>query len=169
MQEIAEEARIDLDGFYRHFASKQALYEELAAVRSRSLLDEAERLVEAGLAPEEELRTLTHAMVSHFTDHPTALPLFLHTRFLSDWGMESRLSATQDLYEAGRLQLQQCLRRLVASGRLRPWPLEFLTGLYLDVLQACLQFHVRHFSQEEGSGCTERVLDCFFHGAQDQL
>jgi AcrR family transcriptional regulator len=168
MQEIAEEARIDLDGFYRHFASKQALYEELATSRSRSLLEEAERLAEAGLAPEEELRTLTYALVSHFNDHPNALPLFLHTRFLADWGMESRLSATQDLYATGRLQLQQCLRRMVASGRLRPWPLELLTELYLDVLQACLQFHYRHFSEEEGSGCVERVLDCFLHGAGDQ-
>jgi AcrR family transcriptional regulator len=167
MQEIAAEAQVDLQGFYDCFPSKQALYEELSASLNQAFLAEARQLAEVSLAPLEELRALTFTLVRHFHDRPAALSVYVHFRFLFDWGMESRFSSLHGTYENGRAQVQRCIAGLAATGRLRPLPPEFLTQLYLDILQACLNYHQRHH-HEEVPACVARILDCFLHGAGER-
>jgi len=164
MHEIADEAQIGVQGFYEYFPSKQALYEELFINRAQEFQASAQNIADTGLAPEEEIRALTFALVRHFHDHPSALPIFVRSRSAFDWGMESRLPATLSIYEAGRMQLQRCIAKLADSGLLRPLPLEFLTELYLDILQACLQFNYRYRNNEEVHVCVGRTLECFLHG-----
>jgi AcrR family transcriptional regulator len=168
MHDIADEAQIGVQGFYEYFPSKQALYEELLISRAQEFQASARAIAEAGLPPEDEIRALTFALVRHFHDHPSALPLFVRSRADFDWEMESRLPGTLSIYEAGRVQFQQCIAKLADSGLLRPLPLEFMTELYLDVLQACLQFNYRHRNNEEVHVCVGRALECFLHGAGER-
>jgi AcrR family transcriptional regulator len=164
MGEIADEAQIGVQGFYEYFPSKQALYEELLVSRAQEFQASARDVAEAGLPPEEEIRALTFALVRHFHDHPSALPVFVRSRADFDWEMESRMPSALSIYEAGRVQLHRCIAKLADSGLLRPLPLEFMTELYLDVLQACLQFNFRHRNNEEVHVCVGRALECFLHG-----
>jgi AcrR family transcriptional regulator len=164
VHEIAEEARIGLQGFYDHFPSKQALYEELLIGLAHEFQTSAQTIAEAGLPPGEEIHALTFALVRHFHDHPFALPVFVQSRSLFDWGLQSQFPATLSLYEAGRAHLQRCIARLATSGLLRPLPLAFMTELYLDVLQACLHFNQRYCNNEEVHVCVGRALECFLHG-----
>jgi AcrR family transcriptional regulator len=168
MHEIAEEARVGVQGFYECFPSKKALYEEFFISRAQEFQDSAWAIAEADLAPEEEIRALTFALVRHFHDHPSALPVFVRSRSVFDWGMESGLPAVSSIYEAGRLQLQRCIAKLADAGLLRPLPLEFMTELYLDILQACLQFNYRYRNNEEVHVCVGRTLECFLHGTGER-
>lgn len=164
MGEIADEAKIGVPGFYEYFPTKQALYEELLISSAREFQASAQDIAEAGLPPEDEIRALTFALVRHFHDHPSALPIFIRSRADFDWGMEPRLPTTSSIYEACRVQLLRCIAKLADLGLLRPLPLEFMTELYLDVLQASLQFNYRHRNNEEVHVCVGRALECFLHG-----
>ena len=168
VHEIADEAHIGVQGYYECFPSKQALYDELFISSAQAFQSSARTIAEAGLPPGEEIHALTFALVRHFHDHPFALPVFVHSRSIFDWGMESRELATLSIYAAGRAQLQRCIAKLADSGVLRPLPLEFLTELYLDVLQACLQFNYRHRNNEEVHVCVGRALECFLHGTGER-
>jgi len=168
MREIAEEAQIGVQGFYEYFPSRQALYEEMSISRAQAFQASARDIAEAGLPAEEEIRALTFALVRHFHDHPFALPVFVHSRSIFDWGMESRFPATVGIYAAGREQLQRCIAKLAESGLLRPFPLEFLTELYLDILQASLQFNYRYRNNEEVHAVVGRTLECFLHGTGER-
>jgi AcrR family transcriptional regulator len=167
-KQIANEAQIGMRGFYEHFPSKEALYEELAVTRGQALLTEARRLHEADLEPREELKGLTFILVGHFHDHPTSLPTLVWSRSIFDWGLESRFLGTQAIYDAFRNHLKNCLSRLVSGGQLKPMPLEFLTELYLDVFQACLQYNHRNGNHEEVHICVARILECFLNGAGER-
>ena len=168
MHEIADEAQIGVQGFYEFFPSKQALYEELLVSRAQEFQASARDIAEAGLPPEDEIRALTFALVRHFHDHPSALPVFVRSRADFDWATEPRMPTTLNIYEAGRMQLQRCIAKLADLGLLRPLPLEFMTELYLDILQACLQFNYRHRNNEEVHVCVGRALECFLHGAGER-
>jgi AcrR family transcriptional regulator len=168
MHEIADEAQIGVQGFYDYFPSKQALYDELFINRAQEFQASARDVAEAGLPPEDEIRALTFALVRHFHDHPSALPVFVRSRTDFDWAMESRHSTILATYEAGRVQLHRCIAKLADSGLLRPLPLDFMVELYLDVLQACLQFNYRHRNNEEVHVCVGRTLECFLHGAGER-
>ena len=168
MHEIADEAQICVQGFYEYFPSKQALFEELLISRAQEFQTSARDIAEAGLSPEDEIRALTFALVRHFHDHPSALPVYVRSRADYDWAMESRLPATLSIYEACRVQLHRCIAKLADSGLLRPLPLDFMTELYLDVLQACLQFNYRHRNNEEVHVCVGRAVECFLHGTGER-
>jgi AcrR family transcriptional regulator len=168
MHEIADEAQIGVQGFYEYFPSKRALYDELLISRAQEFQASARDIAEAGLPPEDEIRALTFALVRHFHDHPSALPVYVRSRAEFDWAMEPRLPATLSIYEACRVQLGRCIAKLADSGLLRPLPLDFMTELYLDVLQACLQFNYRHRNNEEVHVCVGRALECFLHGTGER-
>jgi len=166
--EIADEAQMGVQGVYEYFPSKRALYEELFIIRAQEFQASARDIAEAGLPPEDEIRALTFALVRHFHDHPSALPVFVRSRADSDWVMEPGVPTSPEIYEAGRAQLQRCIAKLADAGLLRPLPLEFLTELYLDVLQACLQFNYRYRNNEEVHVCVGRTLECFLHGTGER-
>ena len=164
MNEIAAEAQMGVQGFCEYFPSKQALYEELFVSRAQEFQVSARTIAEAGLSPEEEIRAFTFALVRHFHDHPFALPVFVQSRSVIDWGMAPPFPTTLSIYEEGRAQLQGCIAKLANSGLFRPLPLAFLTELYLDILQACLQFNQRYRNNEEVHVCVGRAIECFMHG-----
>jgi AcrR family transcriptional regulator len=168
MHEIADEAQIGVQWFYEYFPSKKALYEEFFVSRAQEFQASARAIAEADLSPGEEIRALTFALARHFHDHPSALPVFVRSRSVFDWGVESRLPAILSIYETGRVLLQRCIARLADAGLLRPLPLEFMTELYMDILQACLQFNYRYSNNEEVHVCVGRTLECFLHGTGER-
>jgi AcrR family transcriptional regulator len=168
LHEIAEEAQVGIQRFYEFFPTKEALYQEMQLLHARAFQNSARDIPDTGLSAEAELRALTFAVVRHFHDHPAALPVFVRFRSVSDWGLESRFTASLSIYQACRAQFQQCIAKLADSGRLRPLPLDFLTELYLDILQACLHFQHRCRIGEEVSVCVARVLESFLQGAGER-
>jgi AcrR family transcriptional regulator len=168
LQEIAEEAQIGIHRFYEFFQSKEALYQEMQLLRAREFQTCARGVTDAGLSAEAELRALTFVLVRHFFDHPAALPVFVRARAVFDWGMESRYIASLKIYQACRAQFQECIAKLADAGQLRPLPLEFLTELYLDILQACLYFQHRCRKGEAVPACVARVLESFLQGAGER-
>jgi AcrR family transcriptional regulator len=167
MGEIAREAGIDVGRFYDFFPSKAALFMEVSARSVQDFQNKADLPSLVDSPPEEELRALTYCLVRHFDENPSSLPLFIQTRSIIDWGLESMFQEQHGGYEAGRARLRRCMGRLVEGGRLRPMPLEFLTELYLDILHACLHFNHRHLDHQEVPGCVMRALDVFLHGVGD--
>jgi AcrR family transcriptional regulator len=168
MHEIAEEAQVGIQRCYECFPTKEALYQEMHLLHAKAFQTCARDITDTGLSAEAELRALTFAVVRHFYDRPFALPVFVRSRSVFDWGLESRFTATLSIYQACRAQFQQCIAKLADSGRLRPLPLAFLTELYLDILQACLHFQHRCPNDEEVPACVARAIDSFLLGAGER-
>lgn len=165
MQEVASEAQIGMQGLYEHFPSKQELYEQVILQRAMAYQSQAEAILLRPGSPLELVRALATVYVQQFQDQPWRLPTFIRDRMHVDWQLDSRFSPRlREIYEGERAHLKGLIVRALERGELRPLDPDFLTQLFLDVLQASLHYSHHHRHDEEVSACVNRALDCLLNG-----
>jgi AcrR family transcriptional regulator len=165
MQEVAAEAQIGMQGLYEHFPSKQELYEQLILQHAQAFHARAEAIVHREAPALEVLRELSLAYAEQFKHRPMSLPTFIRDRVHFDWGFNSRFSPRfREIYEVDRAHLKNLIIRATAEGALDPQDPDYLTQLWLDVLQASLYHSHRNLPEEDVNACVDRALNCLLRG-----
>ena len=166
MQEVAAEAQIGMQGLYEHFPSKQDLYEQIILQRAEELSGRGDEALDSSTDAMEALHRLARAYADLFRERPMFLPMFAMEKIRYDWNIESRFTARiHEVYERERGRVADLIARLRDAGKLRQLPVEFMTHLCMDALNASLWYHHRYETDEEVDTCVERAMRCFLAGA----
>ncbi|RZU60966.1 TetR/AcrR family transcriptional regulator [Zhihengliuella halotolerans] len=134
IRHIAEDAGLSVGSIYRHYASKEALFDELLAQASTGLAAAAEELAGVG-DPLELVRGFTREVLTDFARGGTAAEFYLvvNQGFLTDTpaGTAARLALAQrSLWEA----FADLVRRGQATGRFVAGDPAQLTACYFAML-----------------------------------
>ena len=120
-----------------------------------------------GLPALQELRAQTYALARHFSEHPSALPIFIGSKTAPDWEIEACSPASlRAIYEEGREQLRRVLSHSVQSDLVRPLPLDLLTDLYLAVLQVSFHDQFRRDQVMDVPACVDQTMAFFLDGTR---
>jgi AcrR family transcriptional regulator len=165
MQEIAAEAGIGMHGLYRHFPSKQELYEEIILLRVNEI-SERTRAALAGASPTQRLHMLAVAHSRFFLEHPHFFPLFVTRRLSRDWGLKTKLGKALDKCMAEvDDQLGDAILAAVKKGELRPLGTELLMAAVKGIFDSVIQFHLLQDKRGDAEACASEMEELFFRGA----
>ena len=165
MQEVAREAGIGMNGLYRHFTSKQKIYEEIVLAR----IEEISRRLEVALEnaePSERVRLLAVEYARFYLERPQFFPLFAARKLSRDWGLKTRVGKRLERCMAGMEgQVAAAIDAAVAKGLLRPLGTELLSAVVIGIFMSVIQHHLLRAKSQDAEACAAEMLDLFFRGA----
>ena len=164
MQAIAKEAGMGMHGLYRHFTSKEQLYEEIVLLR----LEEIAERVEIALADADaagQLRVLAVAHATFFLERPHFFPLHQSRRLARDWGLKTRFGKAIDRCLADvDARLEQAIEAGVKAGLLRPLGTRLLAEVARGIFNSVIQHHLLHAKTRDPEACATEIEEIFFRG-----
>jgi AcrR family transcriptional regulator len=166
MQEIAKQAGIGMHGLYRHFASKQELYEEIVIARLGEI---RERMAAASrnAGPTERLRILAAAHAAHFLARPQFFPVWASHRLGREWQVGSRFGQVLERrLEEVEDQLAKAVAAAAKRGLLRPLGTRLLTDVAIGIFASVIQEELLRGKSRDADACAARMMELFFEGAE---
>ena len=165
MQRIAEEAGIGMNGLYRHFASKQELYEAIVVERLEEIRARLQA-VPPSAAPDERIRRIAAAYAQFFLDRPRFFPLWSTHRLAHDWsvgeGMSRKVAQRVGEVEA---DVARAIAAAVDAGVLRPIGVPLLVGVAIGIFAAVIQHHLLHAKTRDADACAAEMCRLLLEGA----
>jgi len=117
------------------------------------------------LTAHEELRAETFALIRYFNSHPRELSALACPRPNQAYGTGYPIpSPLLEPFKERRENLRRIFAHLVDSDQVRPFPLCFLTQLYLAILQTAFHDQFRENNSMDIPLCVDRILTCFLDG-----
>ncbi len=161
MQLLAEHLNVGKGTLYRYFPSKQELF--LAAVDRvmRQLHEHIEGSLEESDDPLEQIEAAIRTYLAFFAANPDFVELLIQERAI----FKDRKKPTYFQHRETNIERWNALyRSLIAQGRIRPMPVERITGVLSDLVYGTMftnYFTGRHKPFEEQA---RDILDVVFHG-----
>jgi len=160
-QVLADVLKVGKGTLYRYFPSKQELF--LAAVDR--VMHRLREYVEAGIAnvedPLEHVTCGVHAYLSFFAEHPQFVELLIQERAQ----FKDRKQPTYFEHRSANMgRWQELYRRLIAEGRVRAMPVEWITDVISDLLYGTM--FTNYFTGQRCPPETQarKILEIVFHG-----
>jgi AcrR family transcriptional regulator len=160
-QFLADELRVGKGTLYRYFPHKEDLF--LAAVDRvmRQLHEWIDGAMAEAQDPIDRIRRAVRAHLSFFVEHSRYVELLIQERALFKDRCQSTYFQHRDAYAE---QWRELYRGLIASGRVRPIPIERIRAVITDLLYGTLFTNYFTGRPQDPLQQAEDILDVFFRG-----
>ncbi|MBF0611367.1 MAG: nucleoid occlusion factor SlmA [Magnetococcales bacterium] len=149
---LAEHLGVSEAALYRHFKSKEAIFQELTSYIEDHLLRPANQLMSSNASPLSQLAQLLKYHLSFLSQHPGLCRIFLVEGVVGEAsGIAETMNAALRKYQT---QIKQILRRGQAVGEVpEDLFIEEAAQMFVGILQSrALVFVLSRYSQDPAKG-----------------
>jgi len=163
VQTIAQAVGVGNGTIYRYFPTKEQLFLATVEWGLRELNDEMDRVLSSPGDPVAVMAEAIHAYLSFFHRRPEMAELFIQERAAFPHHHRPLYFASKDNDEQTRKHAA-FFARLMASGRLRPMPMERLIFVVGDLLYGTILTNLLSGRRSDPDAQTRDVIDILLHG-----